>query len=65
VIVRGSATVGVTFRLALDALQGWPSWLIAAASLTVLLKLKIDPAWAVLGGVADWSSARFVNWNVC
>ena len=41
--------VGVTFPLALGALQGWPSWLIAAASPTAVLKLKINPASVVLG----------------
>ena len=41
---------GVTFRLAGDALRGWPSWLIAAASLALLLRWKMNPAWVVLGG---------------
>lgn len=41
---------GVTYRLALDALRGWPSGLIAAAGLGVLLRWKINPAWVVLGG---------------
>ncbi len=41
---------GVTFRLAMDALRGWPSWAIAAAALAVLLRWKMNPAWVVLGG---------------
>jgi chromate transporter len=41
---------GVTFRLAGDALRGWPSWLIAAVSLAVLLRWKMNSAWVVLGG---------------
>jgi chromate transporter len=41
---------GVTFRLAGDALRGWPSWLIAAVSLAVLLRWKTNSAWVVLGG---------------
>jgi chromate transporter len=41
---------GVTVRLAIDALRGWPAWLTAAASLAVLLRWKISPAWIVLGG---------------
>lgn len=41
---------GVTFRLAADALRGWPSWAIAAVSLAVLLRWKVGPAWVVLGG---------------
>lgn len=41
---------GVTLLLAVDALRGWPSWVIAAASLAVLLRWKISPAWIVLGG---------------
>jgi len=39
---------GVTFRLATDALPGWPSWVIAARSLGVLLRGKVNPAWIVL-----------------
>ena len=42
--------VGVTFRLGVDALRGWGAWLIALASLGVLLRWKISPAWIVLGG---------------
>jgi chromate transporter len=42
--------VGVAFRLGADALREWPSWMIAAASLAVLLRWKISPAWIVLGG---------------
>jgi len=41
---------GVTFRLAADALRGWPSWSIAVVSLAVLLRWKVSPAWVVLGG---------------
>jgi chromate transporter len=41
---------GVTLRLAGDALRGWPSWVIALAALGVLLRWKVNPAWAVLGG---------------
>jgi chromate transporter len=41
---------GVTFRLAADALRGWPAWTIALASLAVLLRWKVSPAWVVLGG---------------
>jgi chromate transporter len=43
---------GVTFRLAADALRGWPSWGIALVSLAVLLRWKVSAAWVVLcGGV--------------
>lgn len=41
---------GVTFRLAADALRGWPSWVIAAAALGVLSRWKVNPAWVVVGG---------------
>jgi chromate transporter len=41
---------GVTFRLAADALRGWPTWAIAATTLGVLLRWKVNPAWVVLGG---------------
>ena len=41
---------GVTFKLATDALHGWPAWVIAAVALAVLLRWKVNPAWAVLGG---------------
>jgi hypothetical protein len=41
---------GVTFRLGVDALQGWPSWLIAGTALGVLLRWKVNPASVVLGG---------------
>ena len=41
---------GVTVRLAGDALRGWPTWAVAAASLAVLCRWKINPAWVVLGG---------------
>jgi chromate transporter len=42
--------VGVTVRLGFDALRGWPAWLIAVASLLLLLRWKISAAWIVLGG---------------
>lgn len=45
-----SLMAGVTSRLAADALRGWPSWVIALASVAVLLRWKISPAWVVLGG---------------
>ncbi len=41
---------GVTFRLGVDALRGWQSWVIAIAALAVLLRWKVSPAWVVLGG---------------
>jgi len=41
---------GVTYGLGIDALRAWPSWLIAAASLVVLLRWKLSPGWVVLGG---------------
>jgi len=41
---------GVTVRLTGDALRSWPMCLIAVASLAVLLRWKINPAWVVLGG---------------
>ncbi len=40
---------GVTVRLGIDALRGWPAWLIAVASLALLLRWNISPAWIVLG----------------
>lgn len=43
---------GVTFRLAADALPGWPSWGITLVSLAVLLRWKVSPAWVVLCGGA-------------
>ncbi len=50
---------GVTSRLAIDALHGWPSWLIAVLSLGVLLRWKANPAWVVLaGGVAGFWLVR-------
>jgi len=42
--------VGVTIRLATDALRGWPAWVIAMTALAVLLRWKLNPAWVVLGG---------------
>jgi chromate transporter len=51
---------GVTFRLAGDALRGWPSWLISAVSLVLLLRWKTNPAWIVLGGgIAGLAFAAF------
>jgi len=41
---------GVTFKLAADALRGWPAWVIAIAALAILLRWKLNPAWVVLGG---------------
>ncbi|MFZ0307813.1 MAG: chromate efflux transporter [Candidatus Sulfotelmatobacter sp.] len=41
---------GVTVKLAGDALRGWPMWVIAATTLAVLWKWKINPAWVVSGG---------------
>lgn len=41
---------GVTFRLAADALRGWPSWAIAAISLAMILRWNVSPAWVVVGG---------------
>ncbi len=41
--------IGVTFRLGVDALRTWQSWLIAAVSFAVLLRWKVSPAWIVLG----------------
>lgn len=42
--------IGVAFRLAADALRGWPAWVIALGSLAVLLRWKLSPAWVVLAG---------------
>ena len=41
---------GVTARLAADAVRGWSSGAITAASLAALLRWKVNPAWIVLGG---------------
>lgn len=41
---------GVTYRLGADVLRGWAAWLIALASLGILLRWKLSPAWVVLGG---------------
>jgi chromate transporter len=43
---------GVTFRLAGNAMRGWPSWVIAVVALAVLLRWKVNPAWVALGGGA-------------
>lgn len=43
---------GATYRLAVDAMRGWPSGIIAITALTVLLRWKINSAWVVLGGGA-------------
>ena len=51
---------GVTLRLGVDALRGWPSWVIAFVSLVVLVRWKISPAWVVLaGGIAGLALAMF------
>jgi chromate transporter len=42
--------VGVTVRLGIDALRGWPAWLTSLASFAILLRWKISPGWIVLGG---------------
>ncbi len=50
---------GVTFRLAADALREWPTWVIAVASLGVLSRWKVNPAWVVLaGGIAGYFLVR-------
>jgi chromate transporter len=52
---------GVTFRLAADALRGWPAWVIAAIALAILLRWKVNPAWVVAGGAVAalaWASIR-------
>ena len=50
---------GVTFKLAVDALRGWPTWVIAAIALVVLLRWTINPAWVVLAaGVAGFIAIR-------
>jgi len=41
---------GVTIRLGADALRGWTMWAISVASLAVLLRWKVSPAWVVLAG---------------
>jgi len=41
---------GVTLRLAAEALEGWRTWMVAGASLTVLLGWRVSPVWIVLGG---------------
>jgi chromate transporter len=41
---------GVTVHLGMDALKGWPAWVISLAALAILLRWKISPAWIVLGG---------------
>lgn len=50
-----SLMVGVTLRLGVDALHGWPAWIIAVLSLTVLVRWKVSPAGIVLGGgIVGW-----------
>lgn len=46
----GCPMAGVTFRLGVDALRAWPSWVIAATALGVLLRWNVSPAWVVPGG---------------
>ncbi len=41
---------GVAVKLAVDALRGWPAWVIALSALGVLLRWKVNPAWVVAGG---------------
>jgi chromate transporter len=41
---------GVSFQLARGTLTAWPAWLIAALSLLVVLRTRINSAWVVLGG---------------
>lgn len=44
---------GVTLRLGVDALRGWPAGII---SLAVLLRWKVSAAWIVLaGGIAGFA----------
>jgi chromate transporter len=51
---------GVTFRLAVDALRGWSSWIIALVALLVLLRWKVSPAWVVfIGGMVGPLLAAF------
>jgi len=50
---------GVTFKLAVDALRGWPTWVIAAIALAALLRWKINPAWVVFAaGIAGFITIR-------
>ena len=57
---------GVTFKLAADALRGWPAWGIAALSLAALLRWKVSPAWVVLGGgIAGLVLARSARVVLC
>ena len=43
---------GVTFRLAVDALRGWPAWLISAIAFVLLLRWQVNSALIVfVGGV--------------
>ena len=55
---------GVTFRLAADALRGWPSWAIAAISLAMILRWKVSPAWVVVGRRDRRASVRRVPVSV-
>lgn len=58
-VCAAALMAGVTFRLGADALRGWPTWLIAAVALGVLIRWKGNPAWVVLsGGIAGFFLVR-------
>jgi chromate transporter len=40
----------VLFQLAMETLHTWPAWLIAALSLVVVFRTRLNTAWLVLGG---------------